>query len=351
MTEFSWQRYLISTGTYSGWIDRSRPQPSHRAWSRYLRWVAGRVGLEVIVDEIRQVRIQEGRWLVSCIDHGDGSRHDLYGDGLVVTGTGSPVRIPGQPAEHKRVMDGNTFWTRVSKFAHIKCPVSVAVVGTGETAAAIVGALVEALHENSSVEIISSTGVPYSRGESYEESRLFSNPGVEWQHLTLFHRREFLQRTDRGVFSVRAQQTMDRAENVRALPGEVTGIHASDANVLIDIRYGDEVERAAYDFVIVAVGFNPLSFGDMFDDETRGRVTSALGGWGARHLEELVRRDLSVGELQPRLHLPMLAGMAQGPGFPNLSCLGLVSDRILSSYVRVPTSSRAIPSVETVGAT
>jgi len=32
------------------------------------------------------------------------------------------------------------------------------------------------------------------------------------------------------------------------------------------------------------------------------------------------------------LHLPMLAGIAQGPGFPNLSCLGLLADRILASY-------------------
>ena len=29
----------------------------------------------------------------------------------------------------------------------------------------------------------------------------------------------------------------------------------------------------------------------------------------------------------------MIAGLAQGPGFPNLSCLGLLSDRILRRYV------------------
>jgi mycobactin lysine-N-oxygenase len=30
-----------------------------------------------------------------------------------------------------------------------------------------------------------------------------------------------------------------------------------------------------------------------------------------------------------------MAGLAQGPGFPNLSCLGLLSDRILRRYVAV----------------
>jgi hypothetical protein len=28
----------------------------------------------------------------------------------------------------------------------------------------------------------------------------------------------------------------------------------------------------------------------------------------------------------------MLAAIAQGPGFPNLSCLGLLADRILAAY-------------------
>jgi mycobactin lysine-N-oxygenase len=29
--------------------------------------------------------------------------------------------------------------------------------------------------------------------------------------------------------------------------------------------------------------------------------------------------------------LPNLAGLNQGPGFPNLSCLGLLSDRVLGA--------------------
>ncbi len=40
-----------------------------------------------------------------------------------------------------------------------------------------------------------------------------------------------------------------------------------------------------------------------------------------------------IAGLSPPLHLPMVAGLAQGPGFPNLSCLGLLSDRVLRRYV------------------
>jgi mycobactin lysine-N-oxygenase len=36
------------------------------------------------------------------------------------------------------------------------------------------------------------------------------------------------------------------------------------------------------------------------------------------------------------------AGLAQGPGFPNLSCLGLLSDRILRRYVVLPEPVRAV---------
>jgi mycobactin lysine-N-oxygenase len=46
-----------------------------------------------------------------------------------------------------------------------------------------------------------------------------------------------------------------------------------------------------------------------------------------------------VAGLTPALHLPMLAGLAQGPGFPNLSCLGLLSDRVLRRYVPLPAEA------------
>ena len=52
-------------------------------------------------------------------------------------------------------------------------------------------------------------------------------------------------------------------------------------------------------------------------------------------LERVIGHDLAVPGLRPRLHLPILAGLARGPGFPNLSCLGLLADRVLGAYVDV----------------
>ena len=57
-------------------------------------------------------------------------------------------------------------------------------------------------------------------------------------------------------------------------------------------------------------------------------------------LQEFIGDDLAITGLAPKLFLPGLSGLTQGPGFPNLSCLGLLSDRILGAdfgAARLPT--------------
>jgi hypothetical protein len=86
----------------------------------------------------------------------------------------------------------------------------------------------------------------------------------------------------------------------------------------------------AYDLVVVAIGFQSRWFERLLGEQARGRLGAALAG---AQLERRIDVDLSVTGLRPPLHLPVVAGLAQGPGFPNLSCLGLLSDRILRRYV------------------
>jgi mycobactin lysine-N-oxygenase len=179
------------------------------------------------------------------------------------------------------------------------------------------------------VDVLTSRGVLYSRGESFDENRFYSDPG-DWPRLAESHRREFLERTDRGVFSLQAEATLNRSRGFRTLAGRAVAIEAGERQVVVTIEYSDERERVAYDTVVVAIGFDARAFEALLGDEARARLEGALAG------EELQRRielDLSVAGMSPRLHLPVLAGLAQGPGFPNLSCLGLLSDRILRSYV------------------
>jgi mycobactin lysine-N-oxygenase len=210
------------------------------------------------------------------------------------------------------------------------------VIGSGETAASVVSSLLGKSHKRSVVDVLTSRGVLYSRGDSHEENRWYSDPG-DWPSLAEAHRREFLARTDRGVFSQQAEAVLNASRGYRTLAGRAVGIDAGDKQVVVTIEYERERERVAYDLVIVAVGFHARWFETLLGGEALRRLGHALAGTG---LERRIDVDLSVAGLSPPLHLPVLAGLAQGPGFPNLSCLGLLSDRILRRYVRSGAADR-----------
>jgi mycobactin lysine-N-oxygenase len=203
------------------------------------------------------------------------------------------------------------------------------VIGSGETAASVVISLLKKAHRRSTIDVLTSRGVLYSRGESYDENRFYSDPG-EWPRLAESHRREFLERTDRGVFSLQAEATLRQSRGFRTLAGRAAAIEAGERQVIVTIEYDDEEERVAYDLVVVAIGFEARWFETLLAAEARRRLDNVLAG---AMLERRIDVDLSIAGMNPPLHLPLLAGLSQGPGFPNLSCLGLLSDRILRRYV------------------
>ena len=331
MAGYSWQRHLIARGTYADWVDRGRLRPTHRQWSYYLREVADQAQAEVVAATAVGLEVDGERWRLA-VDPGE----SIWADGVVVTGAGPPVRVHGQPHQHPRVLDGRSYWlARPALSGHVA--MNACVIGSGETAAAVVISLLSRSHKRSVVDVLTSHGVLYSRGESHEENRWYSDPG-DWPALAEAHRREFLERTDRGVFSQQAEAVLNASRGYRALAGRAVAIDAGDEQVVVTIEYGNERERVAYDLVVVAVGFHARWFETLLGGDARGRLGRAVAGTVAgtgtgTGLEHRIDVDLSVAGLSPPLHLPVLAGLAQGPGFPNLSCLGLLSDRILRRYV------------------
>jgi mycobactin lysine-N-oxygenase len=273
---------------------------------------------------------------------------------MVLTGPGRPLRLPGQPDDHPRILDGRTFWTSEDMLARAG-PVEVCVIGNGETAGSITTALLALLPEGSTIELVSDHGVLYTRGESFTENRFYSDPAVGWQRLAERHRREFLKRTDRGVFSFQVEDVLNQAEAVRTVAGRVIRLEPVEAKVIVEVDYEQERERVAFDWVVVAVGFDPLWFWHLLGERALAALADAAGdGPAARQpsrtsLERAIGHDLAVTSLDPRLHLPVLAGVAQGPGFPNLSCLGLLADRVLSAYTG-PMTDVAAPVTDTAAA-
>ncbi len=323
MAEYTWQRHLIRHGAYSDWVDRGRIRPTHRQWSAYLRDVADAAGAEIVRGVVTGLEVADGGWEVT-LEAGDA----IAADGVVLTGAGPVITVPGQPREHPRVLDGRTYWLAAGGM-HRERALNLCVVGSGETAASVVIDLVKRCHKHSAIDVLTARGVLYSRGESYDENRFYSDP-ADWPRLGEAHRREFLARTDRGVFSLQAEAALNQARGLRTLAGRAAAVEAREHDVIVTIAYGDERERVAYDAVVVAIGFDGRWFETLLGEEASGRYQDALG---SAELEQVIDVDLSVTGLTPPLHLPVMAGLAQGPGFPNLSCLGLLSDRVLRRYV------------------
>ena len=351
MLHLSWNSYLIDQLHYADWIDRGRTRPIHSEWSKYIQWVAGKVGLDLCIAEVMQIgtTADQKNWQLTCQPSEGGRSFSLTGDGLVMTGPGTPLTIPGQPEEHPCIMDGASFWLRIDEFAQlrwqVKKPLNIGVIGAGETAAAVVVALVGALRSSAFIEVISPYGVMYSRDEGFEENRLFSDPdgrlaslygdhqhAANWLLLSERDRREFLRRTDRGVFSLNAMKEINNAENVRSVLGIVRRIHANDTTVRVESEYDGKMNHDEYDYIVVARGFDSLWFRNLLDEDTHTRMAAVTQSFDGNVIEHAIAVDLSLEGFTPKLHLPMLAGLAQGPGFPNLSCLGLLADRILASY-------------------
>lgn len=327
MLEFSWMAFLVAHQTYTEWIDRGRPNPHHHVWARYLDWVAKGSGATLHIGTVNRVSVDGDGWRVEFVAPG-GSTEAVVGDGLLVTGPGSS----DEPLlEDPRVLSVSNFWNAVSR-KEIPAASRAAVIGGGETAASALDELVR--HEMMSISVISPAPTIYTRGESYFENSVFSDP-TGWSALPATERRDVIRRTDRGVFSVSVQENLLTDDRIHHLRGRVNGARrVGDAVTLTLDNPGCLSTDHSFDLVIDATGGRPLWFLDLFDAESLDELELALGNRPElRTLEAAIGHDLTVTGLRQPLYLPNLAGFAQGPGFPNLSCLGELSNRVLRSAV------------------
>lgn len=325
MMAFSWMSFLVERGTYAEWIDRGRPSPHHHVWAKYLQWVARKTDMELMLGTVRTISPTADSWLVSVAD-ADGAVTEVEAERLMITGPGNSSRAL---ADHPKVLSIADFWDLAGRR---RLPVSsrAAVIGGGETAGSAMDELVR--HDVLTVSVISPAATIYTRGESYFENSLYSEP-VKWQVLSIEERRDVVRRTDRGVFSLRVQENLLGDNRVHHLQGRVVRVVEHDAGVALTLRNERRPDQVhAFDLVVDATGGEPLWFLEMFDADAMDVVELAIGGPITQaRLESSIAHDLAVDGVEPKLYLPNLAGLAQGPGFPNLSCLGELSDRVLAS--------------------
>ncbi|SLI72754.1 lysine-N-oxygenase MbtG [Mycobacteroides abscessus subsp. abscessus] len=147
------------------------------------------------------------------------------------------------------------------------------------------------------------------------------------------------------MFSVRVQESLLGDNRVHHLQGRVTRIVGQGDGVAVTLRNemrADQVHN--FDLVVDATGGQPLWFLDLFDSESADLLELAVGGpLTQQRIESSIGYDLAVTGLGAKLYLPNMAALAQGPGFPNLSCLGELSDRVLRAEpARVRAGARQL---------
>ena len=162
--------------------------------------------------------------------------------------------------------------------------------------------------------------------------------------MSLSERRDVVRRTDRGVFSVRVQESLLADERVQHLQGRVSRVSPDGDGVALTLRNESRPDQVhSFDLVVDATGGRPLWFLDLFDKEAIDIMELALRGPVTQdRVESAIGHDLAVEHLPLPLYLPNLAGIAQGPGFPNLSCLGELSDRVLAPTACTLNPSRTV---------
>ncbi len=334
---FSWQRYMVGKRRYARWIDAGSPSVRHRDYGEYLTWVLSRAteGVSHVQGRVTQLSLDEGDegWVV---DVAESSRSSRYAAGaLVLTGPGIHRAFPHEPDIAGRVFHCDS---KRSEFAALPSDTQcdVAVVGGGESALSCVMFL-RGFRPRSRFTIYTPM-LPMSRGESFLENRVFSNPDeVEWESLDLQTRRDFVKHSDRGVFDPPSLAAIGYDDRVRFVKGRVGDVAAAAGGERVRVEY-ESPEGAAgseHDYVVNCTGFDLLAqLRTLFPDEVRAELEQRVGKlWDAPAGTEVpIGRNLELKGMEPRLQIPGLAGLSQGPGFANLGALGLLSNRVLQPF-------------------
>ncbi|HEY5709724.1 MAG TPA: SidA/IucD/PvdA family monooxygenase [Solirubrobacterales bacterium] len=334
MAQFTWQQHMIAARRYARWVDAGSPQVRHRDYGEYLSWVLSRAteGVEHLRARVSQVALDEGgeRWVVEAEEDGGTSRHTSRA--LVLTGPGIHRAFPHEPAVVDRVFHCDS---KREEFARIpegeRC--DVAIVGGGESALSATMFLRE-LRPDCRFTVYTPL-LPMSRGESFLENRVFSNPDVvEWESLDLQTRRDFVKHSDRGVFDPPSLGKIAYDDRVEFALGRVTdvGEAANGEGVSLECESPEGAFQSEHDYVANCTGFDLLAqLRTLFPAATREEIERRVGGlWGRPAGAEVpIGRFLELRGMQPCLHIPGLAGLSQGPGFANLGALGLLSNRVL----------------------
>ncbi len=348
---FSWQRYLIGQKSYARWVNAGSPAVQHREYGQYLTWVLSGAteGVTLVSGRVTQVSLaaQTECWTVEVAGH-TGRRQ--YGcRALVLTGPGVHRHLPHDPGAAARVFHCDSKRTELACIPPKGSP-EIAIVGGGESALSCV-AFLRAFRPEARLTIYTPT-LPLSRGESFLENRVFSNPDdVAWSSLDLQTRRDFIKHCDRGVFDPGSLAERAYDEQCRFVTARVEHIaaQADGDGVRVEHSLGDQTGSERHDYLVNCTGFDLLEqLRGLFPPALRAEIEGRAGRlWDRPPEAEIpIGRFLELEGVHPRLHMPGLGALSQGPGFANLGCLGLLANRVLEPLVLSSDAPMAAAQIE-----
>jgi mycobactin lysine-N-oxygenase len=347
---FSWQRYLIDEGRYAEWIDAGCPSVQRRVFGDYLAWVLAHAtnGVSVVRGRVAHLSLspEADRWLVEIEDPTQPRRYACKA--FVLTGQGAQRLLPHDDGAAARVLDCESGRMEI---ARVQPEVSsdIAIVGGGESALSCVE-FVRGRRPDAQLTIYTAS-LPMSRVESFLENRVFSRPDeINWTSLSVEQRRDFVERSDRGVFGADRVSPFAYDEGCRFVGGRVTHIATAAAGRKVCVSYTSTAGALSseHDYVINCTGYDPLEqLRRLLDDDAQaelGRQVGALWGPACDPDETAIGRALELEGVYPRVHVPGLAALSQGPGFSTLGALGLLADRVLEPLAsQSATNVRPLP--------
>lgn len=343
LTAFSWQRHLIDVGGYARWLNAESPPITHGDYGRYLEWALARAteGVELLRGTVDAVRLDgsdaDERWALD-VTTADGARVRHRGRALMLTGPGPARTLPHDPDAGDRIVGCDASRGAFDVLPR-DVPSDVAIVGGGESAIATAVYLRRA-HPAARITV-HTPEPPLSRGESFLENRVFSDPdSIGWDRLDEDYRRAFIHHTDRGVFGPAALAKLAHDPQCSFVAGRVAMVRTDGRRLRIE-HDPPTTDPRAYDLVANCTGFDLWrAVRALIADEAHATIAARVGdGWRSADARGIrFGRQLEVVGLDPPLHVPGLSALDQGPGFANLGCLGLLANRVVQRFVLQPAA-------------
>ncbi len=345
---FSWQQHLVEEGRYAEWIDAGSPAVQRRVFGAYLAWVLARAseGVETVHGRVARVSLEPGgeRWLVDV----DGSAGpDRYAcRAFALTGQGAQRILPHDVDAAARVLDCESGRMEIARVPSEDSS-DIAIVGGGESALSCLE-FVRARRPDAQLTVYTAN-LPMSRVESFLENSVFSRPDdVDWTALSEDARRDFVARSDRGVFGADRALPFGYDERLRLVTGRVTHVASAEDGRKASVAYvptSGAATKAQHDYVINCTGYDPLEqLRRLLEPEARDELERQVGPlWGRPCDDVAIGRALELEGVRPRVHIPGLAALSQGPGFSTLGALGLLADRVLEPLFRERAERASLP--------